>query len=134
MRIYRGAGNNQGFTFIEVMTALVILAFGITAVYRVFLKALDYQQGLTSRLYAQHLITRKISDLRETIKRTAGLQSQESEQVRVRLDHYPRTYRIVTRLTEDEDLAGLWRADILAAWNDRDRTLRMDRSVLLSQF
>jgi len=53
----------KGFTFIEVMVALVVLSAGIVTVYRSFFLCVDYLNNITTRIYASHLLDQRMADI-----------------------------------------------------------------------
>ena len=55
--------NSKGFTFVEVVVALVVLSAGIVLIYKSFFLCVDYLNNLTCRIYASHLIDTKIADI-----------------------------------------------------------------------
>ncbi|MDE2027350.1 MAG: prepilin-type N-terminal cleavage/methylation domain-containing protein, partial [Candidatus Omnitrophica bacterium] len=61
MGLRSATGNNRsGFTFVEVMVALVVLCGGIVLIYKSFFLCADYLNNLTCRLYASSLLDEKI--------------------------------------------------------------------------
>ncbi|HSV43922.1 MAG TPA: prepilin-type N-terminal cleavage/methylation domain-containing protein [Candidatus Bathyarchaeia archaeon] len=53
--------NRAGVTFLEMMTALVILGVGITGIYRSFLQSLNYQQNLLTRLLILNFLSDQVA-------------------------------------------------------------------------
>jgi prepilin-type N-terminal cleavage/methylation domain-containing protein len=52
-----GSPGNKGFTFLEVMVVVVILAVGITGIYRAFLQSLRFQDHLLIRLHTINVLS-----------------------------------------------------------------------------
>ncbi len=66
-------GNNKrGFTFIEVMIALIVLSTGIVLVYRSFFLCVDYLNNLSTRVYATHLLDSRIAEINRSLATEAG--------------------------------------------------------------
>ena len=60
--------NRKGLTFVEVMVTLVIISLGMTAVFRTFIFSLNKLEYLTTRIYAEFALERKISSLQRDYK------------------------------------------------------------------
>lgn len=55
--MFNKLNNKKGFTFFEVMVAVVILAVGIVGIYRAFLISLKYQKYLLTRLHIVNFLS-----------------------------------------------------------------------------
>ncbi|MBF0512188.1 MAG: prepilin-type N-terminal cleavage/methylation domain-containing protein [Candidatus Omnitrophica bacterium] len=124
--------HKQGFTFIEVMVALVVLASGIVLIYKSFLLCADYLNNLTCRLYASSLIDEKIGHITESFAQwplkslDLGLQS-----VTMDINHKPVTFNYDISLQPLTDVKSVWQLDVRILWKDGLRNMRAQRSAYM---
>jgi len=129
-------GNNKrGFTFIEVMVTLMILATGVVMIYKTFLMSLDRQTYLFHRLYANNLLDQKIAEAQQLFQETgrSGLEKINlSESVSIRNQVFP--FEIKAFVENILDLENVLQLDIGIFWSEHGRSVRLTRSVYISSF
>ncbi len=121
-----------GFTFFEVMATAVILAVGIAMIYRGMLLAVDRREGLSARIYADHLLAQACDVLAEEYRSsgTSPVFADGWEQ-EARLDGRPWRFRLGVAVQEAVDWSGLLRADLVLAWRDGVMERRLSRRLYL---
>lgn len=123
---------NKGFTFIEVMVALVVLSVGIIAVYRSFFLCVDYLNNTATRWWANELMEAKIADLSNQYQsQTTGLPSIPENTINVTVNHRSIGYRFAVTLTPKEGLDKLVQAHVDLNWHDGRRPMHLERNAYL---
>lgn len=125
-------GSKSGFTFVEVMVAMVILAAGIVAVYRSFFLCVDYLNNISSRWWASELIEEKISEISMQLKKdTKTAIDLDSPPRIITINNRPIRFQYAIQLIPFNDLDGINRLDVSLDWNDGRRSMHLNRSVYL---
>jgi len=122
--------NDKGFTFVEVMVALVVLSIGIIGVYKALMVSLDYEQHTVNRLYALHLLDDKVEELQLQFETGGAIPSTESKR-EVRLYSTPVDFTSVVRLDNVKELQDIVKAGISLSWVERGRRINQSRAVYL---
>ena len=131
-------GNKKkGFTFVEVMVAIMILTTGIVAIYKTFLLSLDQQNYLTHRLYASNLLDKKIFEMERLFqeKGIAALKEDLTENVVV--DNKNLVFQVKTFFRaplEIPDLEDVLQIDIGVFWPEHGRVVRLTRAAYVSRY
>src|SRR3989338_1352826 len=60
--------SKRGFSFLEVMVAVMVLSGGLISIYKSFFTSLDYTNHLTIRLQANILLDEKIATLNRLLQ------------------------------------------------------------------
>jgi prepilin-type N-terminal cleavage/methylation domain-containing protein len=123
-------GNDlSGFTFVEVMVALVVLCGGIVLIYKAFFLCADYLNNLTSRLYASSLLDERIGDITESFADwPAHPLDFGSKSVVLVINHKPIQYNYAINCAPLPDVKSVWRLDVSLSWTDGPRHMQMHRS------
>ncbi len=132
-RLKRSLTLNKGFTFIEVMVALIILSTGIVTILKVFIVSLDQLSYLGNRVYATIALDNKMIKMSRGLSTYNALaihQLEESESI----DTGPKNveYKEELRISEVPGFSDLFLLDSTISWNEKGRTMQLARSVYLS--
>ena len=124
---------NSGFTFIEVMVALVVLSAGIVFVYKSFFLCLDYISRLSARLQASQMVDAKIGDITRAFREhgdtaafSSGPQTITQDINRKRIDFL---YQV--QFEAVPGFEGLYHLSVGVSWIDAGRKARFMRSILV---
>ncbi len=124
----------KAFTFIEIMVTVLILSFGLLAVYRTFMLTLDQMTRITNRLYANTIIDNRVAliERKYRLYNTFDLDMNYKESVDV-------GYKIIDfkqniAFSQVENLPDLFKLDIDLNWKERDRDFSVSRSAYISNF
>ena len=125
-------GNKSGFTFVEVMVAMVILAAGIVAVYRSFFLCVDYLNNISTRWWANELVEEKITEVSRLLQESKGTDVGLASTVQtVTINHRPINYTYDISLTPYSALPGIYQLNVALAWHDGHRPMHINRSLYL---
>ena len=127
-------GNKTGgFTFIEVMMALVVLSAGLVFIYKSFFLSVDYLSRLKTRLYANELIDEKIADITRVFHETADLSSTVGDVYVSRdIDHKHIDFTYKVQFLPIEGYDNLFRLNVAVSWPDAGRKTQLSRQAILS--
>ncbi len=124
-----------GFTFLEVMTATVILAVGIMGIYRVFLSCLSFDQRAANRLAALQVLDRQTVSARQEALTPRGAVPEASEAVIVDVEGRPLLMTVTTRRETVAGLPHLSRIRVTIGWPESGgRVGSVERTVLIARF
>ena len=123
----------RGFSFLEVMVAMMVLSGGLVLIYKSFFIALDYTNHLTCRLQANVLLDEKICELNRLLQD----QNQLTLVPPIAVDHLiianrPIDFLYTLDLHSVENLQGLFLLDISVIWKEGNRRIELSREVYLS--
>ncbi len=125
---------NSGFTFIEVMVALMVLSAGIVMVYKSFFMCLDYLSYLTCRIYASQMIESKIADISHSYKKNQdntfdrGAMTESLEVNRKWID-----FNYSIDMFPERGLDYVYRLKVVLSWHDGHRLMHLSRESLLTK-
>ena len=125
---------NKGFTFIEIMVALVILSAGIVMVYKSFFQCLGYLSYLTCRLYASEMIESKIAGISHSYQQSQDAtfdRGAMTESIEVNHKWIDFNYNIETSAVAGLDY--VYRLNITLTWFDGRHRMTLSRESLLSK-
>ncbi|MDE2221910.1 MAG: prepilin-type N-terminal cleavage/methylation domain-containing protein [Candidatus Omnitrophica bacterium] len=133
MGLRSATGNNRsGFTFVEVMVALVVLCGGIVLIYKSFFLCADYLNNLTCRLYASSLLDEKIGRITRAFAEWPAKELNfGSNTVTLDINHKPVVFNYDVSLAPLSDVTSVWEADVKLSWVDGPRHMQMHRSVYM---
>jgi len=104
MILLTGKPKNKGFTLVEVMVAVVILAVGITYVLGSFSKIINAAKAEKDYINSLHVLNNKIWELSWQSKLQGGLDELEENSV---LNQAGREYNYHIKLIADKDQDGV---------------------------
>ncbi len=126
---------NKGFSFVEMMLAVGILAGGILLIYKSFFISLDYLQHLTYRLHAVSLMDEKMNQIERIYLDSRQLPMGESKETRtLTFDGHPVDYHFSVDFRSVEDLDDLLELDVTIAWTEGGRSISLSRSSYISNY
>ena len=131
IRMILSTGSKKGFTFIEVMVAMVVLSAGIVAVYRSFFLCVDYLNNISSRWWANELVEEKVLDLTRAVQSSGGHVLTGDMTKTVMINHRPIAYQYKVDVTPLPNIEGLLRIDVNLAWHDGHRPMTTNRTVII---
>ncbi len=133
MRLRLPAKN--GFTFFELMVTVVILALGISMIYRGLLSALSIQRHMIYRSYAHNLLDHKIASLQFAFQQDAEVPVYEENEIEnIVLNNHQVVFRFQSRFSPVLSLPNIQRVDMILSWQERNRGFQLTRSAYLSKF
>ncbi|MBI3602312.1 MAG: prepilin-type N-terminal cleavage/methylation domain-containing protein [Candidatus Omnitrophica bacterium] len=134
-RTMSSIGNKEkGFTFVEVMVALVILSAGIVMIYKSFFLYADYLSYLTCRLHATQMMESKIADIERSFRQSQGSSFDTGAMTEtVKINHKRVDFNYTINTTSLLGLEGVYRMDITLAWHDGHRLMQLSRASLLTK-
>ena len=122
----------NGFTFIEVMVTVMILATGIVMIYKVFLSSLDHQRYLIHRLYANNVLDQKIEEMQRLFKEKGEESLQQIETVEnVFLRNKEIAFTTIVLFENVPGLKNILQMDVGVSWPERGRPIHLARSVYI---
>jgi prepilin-type N-terminal cleavage/methylation domain-containing protein len=123
----------KGFTFIEIMTTLAILAGGLVMIYKSFFVCLDYQTHLACRAQANNIIENRIA-LTEQMLRDYKTLSFNHDQQKELVEFFGREieYQVDIALLPKGDGIGLYQMDVRVSWHENKRDVALIRSAYIS--
>jgi len=123
----------RGFSFLEVMVAVMVLSGGLVLIYKSFFIALDYTNHLTTRLQANILLDEKISTLNRLLQDQNQLTLDQPLAIdRVIIANKPVNFQYTLDFRSVENLKGLFLLDISISWMEGNRQIQLSREVYLS--
>ena len=124
---------NGGFTFIEVMTAVAILSFGIVFIYRAFFVSLNYMNHVAYRLHANNILENRITLLQEILRTEKKIPfGQKEETQRVLIDNKPVDFRYAMSFKNMGEFQKMFQLDITVFWKERGRDIKLSRTAYLA--
>ena len=129
IRMTSSTGNKQqGFTFVEIMIALVILSSGIVMIYKSFFLCVDYLSYLTCRLYASQMIESKMADITRSYRKSQDAtfsRGAMTESLEVNHKWVDFNYNIEMSLVGNLDY--VYRLKVILSWHDGRRLMILSR-------
>lgn len=125
--------HSKGFTFIEVMITLAILAGGLVMIYKSFFLCLDYQSHLACRAYANNLMEDRIA-LTEQMLRDYKVLSFNKDLQHETAEFFgrPVDYQVDVAITPKSDVVGLYEVLVTVSWHENNRDIALRRSAYIS--
>ena len=131
----RTGNNRHGFSFIEVMVTIAILATGIVVIYRSFLISLDIMNHLTCRAYASTLLDNKLNRwqrLFEVTKEIPFNDKREGDTVKIQKKDVHFDYDI--RTTAVGKLQNIYEVVMTISWREGGRPKQMTRQAYMANY
>lgn len=135
MKMTSRIGNNilreKGFTFFEVMITVVILAVGLTGIYRAFLISLNYQKYTLTRLHILNFLSDEFSRFENSVIAESGAPFSSSGDLVLPLDSRSKFY--IERRYDflAGHLEGLAAVELRLRWDQDKKAQTFTRSSLV---
>lgn len=124
--------SHKGFTLLEILATVGVLAAGIVMVYKAFLVSLDHQEYLTHRLYAMNLLdhmTAVIANDYQTQETTSF--QPKGEIAQVVLNNKPMAFRFETEIHSIGEMENIAQLDAHVSWPEQGKACRLSKAVYL---
>ena len=123
-----------GFSLLEIMVAISILAIGIVAIYKAFFTSLDYLSYLKTRLYANILLDQKFADIEYYFKLKGEIPNVREETDSFRVDQRLINFRYDFKIKTVEQMPNLVELDLSILWQQRNRQINLERIAYLTRY
>ena len=128
-------GKKRGFSFLEVMVAVMVLSGGLVLIYKSFFIALDYTKHLTYRLQANILLDEKIAALNRLLQDQNQLTLIQPPAIdHVIIANKPIDFQYTFDFRSVENFKGLFLLDISISWMEGNRRIQLSRETYLSVY
>ncbi|MCB9772305.1 MAG: prepilin-type N-terminal cleavage/methylation domain-containing protein [Candidatus Omnitrophica bacterium] len=125
--------SSRGYTFLELMLTVSILAIGVVGIYRILLASLDYQTQLSCRMYALNLMEHETALLENQYRATGEFpQSENGKVVDVVLDRRNVSFTFTITTGFVGGINGLMPVQIVITWPDRNQIISLKREIYLA--
>ena len=125
--------NSRGFTFIEIMTTLAILAGGITMLYKAFFLCLDYQNHLAYRAHASNLLEHKIALAEQMVRdyKTLAFQHDAQDEA-ASFNGRDLNFHVDIQMAPAPEASSLYQVNVTISWKENQRNVILKRSAYIS--
>ena len=124
----KAAASKRGFTLIEVMIAVAVLAFGIISIYEALFVSVDAYSYYTHYLSTQDWNGEKIWEVQEEL---TLLQNLRDEQTSGQIVRDYKTFDWIMVVSPLDELQGLYKVNITLFWNEGERKVSTSRETYL---
>lgn len=129
IKIFR---KKNGFSFIEVMVTVCVLAFGLVGVYQAFFTSLNCIDHMTYRIHAMTLLDNQIEMLQKQLELKGELYiGNLKDSYPVRINNRPVDYAYEIALKDLGNSSNVYQLDLSIKWKERARNVRISRSVYI---
>jgi len=119
---------NKGFTLVEVIMTVAILAFGIVSIYEALFVSVDTYGYYTHYFGTQDWISEKIWEVQfELID--AGVVNEEQTSGQIVRDH--KTYDWLMAVTSVDKTQGLYQVRVTLSWQEGNKKVNTTREAYL---
>jgi len=120
--------SKRGFTLVEIMVTVAILAFGIVSIYEAFFISIDTYGYYRHYLSTQDWISEKIWEVQKDLIDNQEIISNETYGQIVR-DH--KKFDWVMTVTLLDETEGLYRVKVKLSWHEGDKLVSTAREAYL---
>lgn len=126
--------NNEGYTFVEVLLAVVIFSLGMVGIFRTLIVSMDRMSLLTNRLYANLILDNQIISIERTLRsfNTLPFELDPKETVDVGLKQV--VFEKKTLIEQLPELNDILSIQITLNWIEKGRPIQLTRSAYISNF
>ncbi|MCK5082864.1 MAG: prepilin-type N-terminal cleavage/methylation domain-containing protein [Candidatus Omnitrophica bacterium] len=118
----------KGFTMVELLVTVAILAFGIVTIYEALFVSMDTFGYYTNYLGTQDWINEKIAEVQSRLTQTQILEPGETSGRIVR-DH--KTFDWSMTISPVNENQGLYKIDLTLSWKQGSKRVRSSRAAYL---
>lgn len=123
--------NNKGFSFIEIMTTVAVLALGIVSIYQAFFKSLAYMNHMTYRLHALNVLVNKIEMIQKEFEVTGEIVLADAGPL-VSIIHGQRVeFQQRVDLVNVNQKKHLYEIHVILSWSESGRQITLSRSCYI---
>ncbi len=126
--------NDGGYTFVEVLLAVVIFSLGMVGIFRTLIVSMDRMSLLTTRLYANLILENQITNVERTLRNfnTIPFELNPKEVIdtgsgQVEFDKKS----VIEQLPELNDILSI---DLTLSWTEKGRLIQLTKSAYISNF
>ncbi|MGE0269555.1 MAG: prepilin-type N-terminal cleavage/methylation domain-containing protein [Candidatus Omnitrophota bacterium] len=130
----RMKNNDGGYTFVEVLLAVVIFSLGMVGIFRTLIVSMDRMSLLTTRLYANLILENQITNVERTLRNfnTIPFELNPKEVIdtgsgQVEFDKKS----VIEQLPELNDILSI---DLTLSWTEKGRLIQLTKSAYISNF
>lgn len=128
-QVLRSRGT-AGFTFLEIMAALVILSLGIVAIYRAFLFSLGVESHLRHRLHALALLEDRLARIEKLYNDERRFSPRlRNERIVERVGQKEMVFQLVVVAQQGMPLKEIEQVNVQLAWDEQDHFYVVRRSL-----
>ncbi|MFA5060672.1 MAG: prepilin-type N-terminal cleavage/methylation domain-containing protein [Candidatus Omnitrophota bacterium] len=131
-----GATKNRfGFSFVELMVAVAVLASGIVFIYRIFFISLNYSNHVVYRLHALDLLSQKIETTERIFREKNEIVFGSQQEVKtVLINNRPVDFRYVLDFKSVDGLESLYDLTVSVSWAEGVQKKTLSRSAYIADF
>ena len=119
---------NKGFTLVEVMMTVAILAFGIVSIYEALFVSMDTHGYYVHYMSTQEWIDEKIWDVQSELINSGTLIEEETSGQIMR-DH--KMYDWLMAISSMDETQGLYHIRVTLSWREGDKKVNTARETYL---
>jgi len=126
--------NNKGYTFVEVLLAVVIFSLSMVGIFRTLIVSMDRMSLLTNRLYANLILENQIINIERNLRsfNTLPFELDPKETVDVGLKQV--VFEKKTLIEQLPELNDILSIQITLNWTEKGRHIQLTRSAYISNF
>ena len=129
-----GKIGDKGFSFLEVMVAVSVLAVGIVFIYKAFFTTIDYLTHLKIRLYANAALEQKVANIQYFFKLKGEIPDLRDEVDTAVVNNKTIPFAYATTLNSVDAMPNLVQMELTCSWPERNRNFKLARSMYLTKF
>ena len=122
----------RGFTFVEMMMALVILSTGIISIYRAFFVSLDIINHISYRLEGLHLLNEKIAQIERDVAFDKQIPFGSKKDIDIKtINGKNVNFEYNLDLKSVENIERLAELTLTLKWTEHGRQVQINRTLYL---
>ncbi len=126
--------SQDGFSFMEVMVAVVIFSISIVSIFSIFISAADRINYLTNRLYTMNILDNRISDVGVMLRVYKALPIDMSKMYTVNICGRKTMFKEYMNIEEVEDYVEVFKLDLDLTWPSAAGKRKVSLSSYISDF
>lgn len=124
----------DGYTFVEVLLAVVIFSLGMVGIFRTLIVSMDRMGLLTTRLYANLALDNQIANFERTLRNFNSIPFElnpkeiiDTGSGQIEFDKKS----VIEQLPELNDILSM---DVTLSWSEKGRQMQLTKSAYISNF